>query len=188
MYWRSPSVELHSHWEGNVKQNAALDPAEVETFYRGRSGSSCRETAFLRAKRLRSQIMFILCSGLHPPLNLISYSVRTNGRALSEQRWFAKWSNMLFQFLNIGKKIIFLYLIFSEQLLPIAHKQFLFLLPGFWIKKYMFRYIKNHEKILMSASLIFKFAGRVKIFFDASLLHTCMLAVFSSRHEAMVSF
>lgn len=84
-------MELHCHWEGNVKQNTTLDHADVvETCYRGMGGSPRRKTVFLGAKRHRFHVLFVLVSGMHPPLNLISYSVRTNRMVLSEQRWCAK--------------------------------------------------------------------------------------------------
>lgn len=51
---------------------------ELNTCSGGRCGSSHRKTVFLRAKRLRFQVLFIFVSGLHPPLSLITYCVKTS--------------------------------------------------------------------------------------------------------------
>lgn len=36
------------------------------------------QVVFLRAKRLRFQVLFILVSGLHPPLSFITRCIKTN--------------------------------------------------------------------------------------------------------------
>lgn len=77
--------ELQAHWEGNVKQNATLDDVYVQEsggveylLWGEGVAHHTEKKVFLRAKRLRFQVLFILVSGLHPPLSLITYCIKTN--------------------------------------------------------------------------------------------------------------
>lgn len=119
---------------------------ELNTCYGGSCGSSHRKKVFLRAKRLRFQVLFILVSGLHPPLSLITYCIKTNRGHFQNKGDSQNEEICYFNFL-VQKKInfLFLYLMFSQEHLPIALCQFLFLTVDFWIKKYMFRYIKSQD-------------------------------------------
>lgn len=149
VYWCLPSVKLQAGWEGNVKQNATLDDVYVqesggvEYLLWGKVWLSTQR----KSERLRFQVLLILVSGVHRPLSLITYCIKTNrgrfqnkGRSLNEEIWY-------FNFLVWEKKnnFLFSYLVFSQEHLPIVLCQFLFLQVDFWIKKYMFRYIKNQD-------------------------------------------